>query len=197
MSFVRGALFRIIRLPILWVMSLFHFPKFSGRENVPEGACVICGNHSGLADPIWAVLAMKPHTIPWIMAKKEVMEKPVIGRFLGAFGAFGVDRDNPDIHAVKKSLQVLKNGEQLLIFPEGTRVKNGKTVEPKSGAVLLANRAGVPILPVYITRNRKPFQRIKVVIGEAYSPEFDSKKPSSEELQAATRELMRKIYAME
>ena len=197
MSFVRGPLFRVIRYPILWVMSLFHFPKFIGRENVPTGACVICGNHSGLADPIWAVLAIKPHTIPWIMAKKEVMVKPVIGKFLGAFGAFGVDRENPDIHAVKKSLQVLKNGEQLLIFPEGTRVKKGKTVEPKSGAVLLANRAGVPILPVYITKNRKLFQRIRVIIGKAYAPAFESKKPSAEELAAATRELMQKIYSME
>lgn len=197
MSFVRGPLFRIIRYPILWVMSLFHFPKFLGRENVPQGACVICGNHSGLADPVWAVLAIKQRTIPRIMAKKEVMGKPVLGKFLGAFGAFGVDRDNPDISAVKTSLKALKNGEQLLIFPEGTRVKEGKTVTPKSGAVMLANRAGVPILPVYITRNRKPFRKIKVVIGEAYRPVFESAKPSSEELQAATAELMRKINAME
>lgn len=197
MSFVRGPLFRIIRYPILWVMSLFHFPKFLGRENVPQGACVICGNHSGLADPVWAVLAIKQRTIPRIMAKKEVMGKPVLGKFLGAFGAFGVDRDNPDISAVKTSLKALKNGEQLLIFPEGTRVKEGKTVTPKSGAVMLANRAGVPILPVYITRNRKPFRKIKVVIGEAYRPAFENEKPSSEKLQAATAELMRKIYAME
>lgn len=197
MSFVRGPLFRIIRYPILWVMSLFHFPKFIGRENVPEGACVICANHSGLADPVWAVLAMKQRVIPWIMAKKEVMGKPVLGKFLGAFGAFGVDRDNPDIAAVKKSLKVLKAGEQLLIFPEGTRVKNGKNVEAKSGAVMLANRSDVPILPVYITRNRKPFQKIKVVFGEAYRPAFETAKPSAEALQAATGELMQKIYAME
>lgn len=197
MSFTRGPLFRFIRWPVLWIMSLFHWPKFIGRENVPEGPCVICANHSGLADPVWAVLAMKPRVTPWIMAKESVMTKPVIKNILAAFGAFGVDRDNPDINAIKQSLKVLKDGEQLLIFPEGTRVKNGKQVEPKSGAVMLANRVGVPVLPMYITRNRKPFQKIKVVIGKPCSPEFESKKPSSEELQAATNELMQKIYAME
>lgn len=197
MSFTRGPLYRIIRWPVLWVMSLFHWPKFIGRENVPEGACVICANHAGLADPVWAVLAMKPHVTPWIMAKKSVMTKPVIKNILGAFGAFGVDRDNPDVNAVKKSLKVLKDGEQLLIFPEGTRVKNGKQVEPKTGAVMLANRAGAPILPMYITRNRKPFQKIRVVIGEPYTPAFESRKPSAGELQAATNDLMQKIYAME
>lgn len=196
MKFTRGTLYRIIRWPILWVLSLFHWPKFIGRENVPQSSCVICANHSGLADPVWAVLAMKPHMVPWIMAKKSVMSKPVIKSILGAFGAFGVDRDNPDLHAVKKSLKVLKDGEQLMIFPEGTRVKHGKTVVPKSGAVMLANRAGVPILPVYISRNRKPFRKIKVVIGKPYLPELAAK-PTAEELQEATDELMRKIYAME
>lgn len=197
MKYTRGILYRIIRWPILWIMSLYHRPKFIGRENMPKEACVICGNHSGLADPVWAVLAMKPHMVPWIMAKKSVMSKPVIKNILGAFGAFGVDRDNPDINAIKKSLKVLKDGEQLLIFPEGTRVKKGKTVEPKSGAVMLANRAGVPIVPIYITRNRKPFRKIKVVIGKPYTPAFESKKPTAEELQAATTDLMQKIYAME
>lgn len=197
MSFARGILYRIIRWPILWIMSLYHWPKFIGRENMPEGGCIICANHSGLADPVWAVLAMKPKTTPWIMAKKSAMEAPVIGKLFAAFGAFGVDRDNPDINAVKKSLTVLKNGEQLLIFPEGTRVKKGKTVEPKSGAVMLANRTDVPIVPVFITRNRKPFRRIRVVIGTPYKAAFESRKPSSEELQTATDELMRKIYAME
>lgn len=197
MKFTRGPLYRVIRYPILWVLSLLHWPKFIGRENAPEGACVICGNHSGLADPVWTILAMKPRTTPWIMAKKSVMQIPVIKHILAGFGVFGVDRDNPDVNAIKKSLKVLKDGEQLLIFPEGTRMKPGKVVEPKSGAVMLANRAGVPIVPVYITRNRKPFRRIKVVIGKPYHPQFESRKPSAEELQAATQELMQKIYAME
>lgn len=197
MMFGRKTLYYILRYPVLWVMSLFHWPTFIGRENVPQEACVICCNHSGLADPIWAILGLKPRILPWIMTKKSLMSKPILKQFLGMFGAFGVDRDNPDIQAIKKSLKVLKDGEQLLIFPEGTRVKEEQTVAAKSGAVMLANRAGVPVLPVYITRNRKPFRRIKVVIAPPYQPSFEDKKPSAEDLNAATEELMQKIYAME
>ena len=130
------------------------------------------------------------------MARKSLFEKPVFGPFLRTFRAFPVDRDNPDMGAIKKSLTVLKNGEKLLIFPEGTRVKNGKKSEPKSGAVMLAQRAGVPLVPIYITHGRKPFQPIKVVMGEAYTPEYSSRRPDSAELEEKTAELMAKVYRL-
>ena len=182
---------------LLWlVMRFYHWPTFRGRENLPKGPCVICGNHSGFADPIWVFLCMGTHYPPWTMAKKSVMEKPVLGRFLKTFRAFPVDRDNADMAAVKKSLSILRGGEQLLIFPEGTRVKKGKKSEPKSGAVLLAQRAGVPLVPVYITHHRKPFQPIKVIIGEPYTPAYTSRRPDNEELERHTAELMAKVYAL-
>ena len=187
--------------PILWwilriFMPLYHWPTFRGRENLPSGPCVICGNHSGFADPLWVFLLMKTRFPPWTMARSSLFEKPVFGRFLAAFRAFPVDRDNVDIAAVKKSLSVLKNGEKLLIFPEGTRVKKGKKSEPKSGAVLLAQRAGVPLVPVYITHGRKPFQPIRVVMGEAYTPAYTSRRPDGAELDRHTAELMEKVYRL-
>ena len=196
MRFVRRYLYRVCYWLVVVAMGLLHFPLFRGRENLPKGAAILCPNHSGLADPVWVVLAAKEPQVPWIMAKKSVMEKPIIGPFLAAWGAYGVDRDNPDIHAVKKSLTELKNGEKLIIFPEGTRVKKGKTVTPKSGAVMLAHRAGVPLVPVYITPNRKPFQPVRVIMGEAYSPRLESRRPTAEELEAETEILMKKIYAL-
>lgn len=182
---------------LLWlVMRLYHWPRFKGRENLPEGPCVICANHAGFADPIWVFLLMGTRMPPWTMAKKSVMVKPVLGPFLAAFRAFPVDRDNVDVKAIKKSLTVLKNGEKLLIFPEGTRIKNGKKSEPKSGAVLLAQRAGVPLVPVYLTHKRRPFHPIKVYMGQAYTPAYSSRRPDNEELERHTAELMAKIYAM-
>lgn len=187
---------KVIYWPVLIVMSLLHFPRFSGRENVPAGGAIICPNHSGLADPIWVVLAMHDRKMPFFMAKKQIMDVPVLGGFLRWFGAFPVDRGNADLGAIKRSLTILKSGEKLLMFPEGTRVKKNKKSEPKSGAVLLAHRADVPILPVYITPNRKPFQPIRVIIGEPCKPEFESKRPSNEELDAETQKLMKTIYQL-
>ena len=177
-------------------LRFYHWPSFRGRENLPEGPCVICANHSGFADPLWVFLLMGTREPPWTMAKKSVMDKPLFGRFLMAFRAFPVDRDNVDLAAVKKSLAVLKNGEKLLIFPEGTRVKKGKKSEPKSGAVLLAQRAGVPLVPVFITPDRKPFQPIRVVMGEAYTPDYSSRRPDAAELERHTAELMEKVRAL-
>ena len=195
MKFVMRYIFKVIYWPVLVVLSVLHFPRFIGRKNIPEGPALICANHPGLADPVWAVLAMKDRKIPWIMAKKQIMDTPVLGRFLSWFGAFGVDRDAADINAIKRALKHLRDGDKLLIFPEGTRVKKGKTVTPKSGALMIANRAGVPVVPLYITHHRKPFQPIKCVFGTPYLPEL-GKRPSAEELEKASAELMQTIYGL-
>ena len=183
---------------VLWLfLRFYHWPTFKGRKNLPKGPCIICGNHSGLADPLWFLLLLRERFPPWTMAKNTLFEKkPWISRFLMAFRAFPVNRGANDIGAIKKSLTVLKKGEKLLIFPEGTRVKPGMTVEPKSGAVLLAERAGVPIVPVYITPNRKPFRPIRVLLGEPWTPEFSSRRPDNDELTAVTAVLMEKIYGL-
>ena len=187
--------------PILYALlfvalRVYHWPTLRGREHLPEGACVICANHSGFADALWVFQLLGPKILPWTMAKKSVIDTPVLGPFLRTFRAFPVDRENTDLAAVKKSLSVLKNGEKLLIFPEGTRIKNGKKSEPKSGAALLAQRADVPLVPVYITHGRKPFQPIKVIMGEAYKPSYSCRRPDAAELEEKTAELMAKVYAL-
>ncbi len=182
---------------LFWIfMRFYHWPTFRGRENLPKGACVVCANHAGLADPIWIFLAMQTRYPPWTMAKKKLFDKPILPKILYAFRAFPVNRKAVDMAAVKKSLTVLKRGDQLLIFPEGTRIKKGKVSNPKSGALLLANRAEVPVVPVYITTNRKPFQPIKVIIGKPYLPAYSCRRPDNDELDRLTAEMMAKIYAM-
>lgn len=182
---------------LLWlVLRFYHWPTFRGRENLPKGSCILCANHAGFADPIWIFLAMQTRYPPWAMAKKKLFDKPILRTILYAFRAFPVNRQAVDMAAVKKSLTVLKRGEKLLIFPEGTRIRHGKVSQPKSGAMLLANRADVPIVPVYITTNRKPFQPIKVIIGEPYVPAYSCRRPENDELDKLTAEMMEKIYAM-
>lgn len=188
---------------LLWVLvrvGLFFwhpFSHFRGRENIPEGGCLIVANHSSLADPVWLLLALGPRRRTHIIAKKEVMDVPVLGRLLRWLGVFGVDRGGADIAAVKQSLEILKNDEKLLIFPEGTRVKPGKDIEPKTGAALMAQRAGVPVLPVYITRHKRPFCPIEVTFGAAYSITAAARRITAAELDEATQNMMATIYGLE
>lgn len=172
--------------------------RVKGREHVPhDGRLVICANHSGMADPFWVCLALRLGHIPRIMAKKEAMSYPIVGWIMDKLGVFGVDRDAVDVHAVKQGMRALRNEEQLLIFPEGTRVRDRKDSHPKRGAVTLASRTDTPILPVYVTMRRYPWQPVTVVIGEPYRPDFSGRKATDEELEQATAELMDRIYAME
>ena len=83
------------------------------------------------------------------------------------------------------------------MFPEGTRVKEGESVDAKAGAALFATRCNVPLLPVYINNSKKLFKRSTVVVGQAYMPEFEGRKASAEELQKIVQDLQERIYALE
>ena len=187
-------LYALVRLGLFFWHPVF---RVIGRENIPaDGAYVICPNHSGLADPIWIVLAMKLDHVPRIMAKKELFRIPILNKLITWLGAFGVDREGVDINAIKMGLRCLKEGQQLMIFPEGTRVRPGKVVEPKRGAMVLAHRTGCPILPVYLSVKRRPFGPITCIFGEPYKLNFDGKKPTDAQLETAVQDLMKNIYRM-
>ena len=156
----------------------FYHPIFRviGRENVPkEGRLMICANHSGLADPIWIIFALHMGHMPRIMAKKEAFDIPVLGWFLRSIGVFGIDREGLDIGGIKTGIKCLREDQQLMVFPEGTRVRPGKVVQPKKGALLLAARTDAPVLPVYLTVKRHPFSKLTCVIGKPYRPAYSSR----------------------
>ncbi len=186
----------VLKFLVRMAVSLYHpILRVKGRENLPkEGSYLICPNHSGMADPIWVVVAMKMPFIPRIMAKKELMQVPVLGTVLEKIGVFGVDRGGADINAIKTGIRCLRDGEPLLLFPEGTRAKKGCRPQPKGGAIMLANRTDCPIVPVYLTTKRFPFSPITCIFGEPYKPDFDGQKPTETQLLEESRKLMDKIY---
>ena len=151
------------------VVRLLYPAGFEGRENVPDGACVVCANHSSLADPVLVTYACGLRHVIHYMGKAELFKNRLFAAVLRWLGAFPVQRGKPDLAAVKTAMQYLKKGEKLGIFPEGTRVSLDDAVAAKTGAVSLAARMHVPILPVYIPRERKKFNRRLVVrIGKPY-----------------------------
>lgn len=193
-----GWIYHTLYVIVRAVMFLYH-PVFRviGRENVPkEGRLLICPNHSGVADPIWIIFALGLGRVPRIMAKKEIMKFPLFAWFFQKIGVFGVDRGGNDVNAIKTGLRCLKDEQQLMIFPEGSRVKQGKAVEPKRGVMLLAHRTDTPILPVYLTAKRYPFSPMTCVIGKPYKPDYGCEKPTDVQYEAEVRNLMSRIYEM-
>ncbi|MCC8122855.1 MAG: 1-acyl-sn-glycerol-3-phosphate acyltransferase [Oscillospiraceae bacterium] len=173
--------------------NLIHPCRVVGREHIPKGGALICANHSSYADPVLLCFVFRRRNPLHFMAKAELVRIPIFGAIIRAAGVFGVERGASDIGAVKQSMKLLKDGRKLVIFPEGTRSKNGEIGEAKTGAAMIALRCGVPMLPVYIPHKKKWFRRTTVVIGAPYMPEIAGKKPTQEEYQTASEELMHHI----
>lgn len=175
---------------VLWPIYRF---KFEGRENIVKGPAILCGNHTANIDSVLVVLALGDVMQYAAMAKKELFKFPIVGWVLKLFGAYPVSRGGSDLAAIKFSLKSLKDGKKLIIFPEGTRVKEGMVSEPKTGASLLAVKAKVPMVPLYITPGRKAFRGCTVTFGEPFYPEVDGK-ATSDDYQRITDQLMEKVW---
>ena len=184
---------------VLRPLVLFFLPvELRGTENLKEGEgpYLLCANHSNLWDPVLFVLSMPQAFNVRIMAKKQLFSIPVLGGFLRAIGVFPVDRGHSDIGAVKTAIQSLRDGWNLFLFPEGTRVKNPGHAEIKSGAGMMAIRAGVKLVPVFIGTKKRLFRRTPIIIGAPFAPEYTGRKGTAEEYTANAREVMRRAYAL-
>ncbi len=170
--------------------------RISGRENLPTGAAVLCANHSSFSDPVWILAWSRLSRLPRTMAKKELFRNPVFRWVFSLIGAFPVDREKTDITAIKTAMHTLKDNNKLLIFPEGTRVRKGKTSQPHSGAVLIAHRMKAPIVPVYLSVQKGLFRPIRLVFGTPYMVDFGGEKPDSAALDQSAVVMMDKIYSM-
>ena len=183
---------------VIWpFFHLFRPIRAIGREHIPQGAAVICPNHTTIGDPFYVVFAFGNRYPMRAMAKIQIMRVPFIGWILGKAGVFGVDRGHADMKAVKTALRFLKDDCKLLMFPEGTRVHDGEDVAAKTGAAMFATRTGVPLLPVYIQPEKRLFRRNLVVIGEPFHPQFQGRRPTADELDVITQQLMDRIHALE
>ncbi len=136
------------------------------RENLPEGPAILCPNHTSLRDPLYIAVACGPRARLRFMAKAELFRIPGLRGLIRSLGAYPVRRGEADMDAIRQSIKELKAGGKLLIFPEGTRVTQGKTVDAKVGAAFLAAHTGVPIIPIRIENARTYFRPVRIVFGE-------------------------------
>ncbi|MCX7739249.1 MAG: 1-acyl-sn-glycerol-3-phosphate acyltransferase [Hydrogenothermaceae bacterium] len=150
--------------------------KAEGVENIPkEGPCIIASNHRSYLDPP-VINIVSPRPVLFL-AKRELFEVLAFGWFIRKAGAIPVNRDGKDISSLKKALNVLKEGNCIGIFPEGSRAKPREFKKPRSGVGFLIEKAKVPVIPVLIegtdkvlpVKSKLPklfMYNIEVVIGK-------------------------------
>lgn len=147
--------------------------KVEGWENEPtqeQGAYLVCANHMSAGDPVWLCAALR-HQQPHFMAKAELFKIPLLGWIIKLMGAYPVNRGGADVASVRNTINLMKEGSCVGIFPQGTRCpgQNPCQTSVKSGVGMISVRAQVQVLPVFIrTKNFKStlFGRKTVIIGK-------------------------------
>lgn len=175
-------------------------------EELPEGTvAVIAANHASDIDPVLLVLALRLNVR--FMAKEELFDgSRLLAQGLARLGAFPVKRDSADRLAIRRSVDALKRGEFLGIFPEGTRIRfPGQEKHNHAGAVMIARMADVPIVPVGIqgTNRIKPygsklmrFPTVHVRFGSPVWPSEYEDVPKKERSQVMIDDIMKMSYAL-
>ncbi len=181
---LRGFLFFVFRI------------KTRGTENViKSGGAILAANHRSNWDPVLLAVSC-PRQLKF-MAKAELFKFKPFAALIKSFGAFPIQRGKGDIGAVKAALTILKNQDCMLIFPEGKRVIDESIIEAKPGAVMIATRSEVPIIPAYISGKIKWMSKITITFGEPVSyEEYQGEKPDIDTLQKLTNNLMDTIRAL-
>lgn len=132
------------------VVSTFTRWEVVHGERVPaEGPVVLVSNHLHLIDP--PLVAASCHRRVHPMAKRELFETPLVGWTFWLYGAFPVRRFSADIGALRAARNYLRNGEAVLMFPEGTRSLDARLHPALPGAAMVALLAKAPIVPVAIS----------------------------------------------
>ena len=183
-------------------LRIVHPVKVEGAEGLPRHSVLLCPNHASNWDPLIIATRLPVNYRLHAMAKKELFENPVLGWILKKLGVFPVNREGADIKAVKTAMEVLKNGDNLLIFPEGTVIKNGigyvdgLPAHAKSGAASIGIRTGAVLIPVFVDGQKKPFHCTRLIFGTPYTPKITGRKGTPEETQRAADELLAEAYAL-
>ncbi len=169
-------------LAFIVLMPVF-FIRVIGKENfrAPKGGSVVIAHHTSNWDPIILGFVVKHKPVSY-MAKEELYKTAVARFFLKLLYTIPVARGKGDLKAIKTAIGALKGGRMLGIFPEGTRSKGGSVLPFEQGAALLALRADVPVIPVYIKGGYKLFHQIKVYVD----PPIDLKAVAGEKINSSS-----------
>ena len=170
-----------ILVPLAWVLAHIVFrPQVIGRENLIKGrGFILAPNPRSALAPVFIVLSAGYFWLHKmrIFAKKELFQgKPLLAWFLRQMGAVSVKNGRDDLSTLDNTIRECRTGRGLLLFPEGTRSKDGRLLPPKSGAFVVADQAAVDMIPCRILYDTpdgrlKLFCRIRICFGKPISAE--------------------------
>ncbi len=182
-------------------LSYIFFPVtvHGNTEDMPkDSAVVLCANHLSFLDAVFLAIIFKRQI--HFVAKKKYAQMFILKHIFKAVGAFGIDTEKADFTALKNCFKTLREHKVLGIFPEGTRVINGKISNPMPGAILIAHKTHSPIFTVRIKPRKdvfKLFVKTDIYIGELISVEAlgvtDGKQ---DQYKQASAQLMDRIYSL-
>ena len=172
-----------------------------GRENIPRtGGAIIASNHQSFLDPV--VLGAAADRELRYLARRSLFTNPAFGALIRFLGALELGRDGVDSPGVRAMVDALKNGDLVVMFPEGTRSVDGEIGRIKSGVGLIARRACVPVVPTALDGLYKAWPRtrkfprvrgpVRVAFGEPIIP--SEEKSSDEKIHEELSEKMRRLF---
>jgi 1-acyl-sn-glycerol-3-phosphate acyltransferase len=176
--------------------------RSSGRENVPDGGCVLAANHWSNFDPWPLGLPLFPRRFLRFMAKKELFWPP-LGWIVRSGGGFRVDRGKRDQQAIDTAVDLCRAGHVVVMFPEGTRRSKGlrkrRDARWHTGAARIALGAGVPLVPAGIagTERLSRLGPLRVAYGPPVETGDLDALEEAEAAQVATDRLRKAITALE
>ena len=178
---------RLVCLPLLLLMRIKRrTPEGEKYKTKLKGGAIVTANHTSFTDPFIVGVTFWYRRLFFLVAE-IVMKGKLRSTLLKGVGAIKIDRNGTDIEAITKSVDVLKNGYLLTVFPQGGINSDDTIDNVKSGAVLMALRADVPIIPMHIMPRKKWYGSRTVVIGNAINPkDFCKKFPSTADIQNVT-----------
>ncbi|MDR2763392.1 MAG: 1-acyl-sn-glycerol-3-phosphate acyltransferase [Planctomycetaceae bacterium] len=204
-SFPKRMFYYLVRIPVSLFFMIFYGNRFFGYNNMPTtGGLLVVANHQSYYDPPLIAAGLRRRLN--FLAKKQLFKFKPLAILIDFLDAIPLDIDGIGYEGIKISLKRLRNGEAILIFPEGARTWDGEIGEFKKGSLALAKQTKSSILPTAIDgcykawrRENKlpyPFGKIRVIFGKPIEYD-DFKNMSEEELRELVKtkisELLQKI----
>lgn len=196
-------IYRFSQLSVRIFLRLFFGCRYSYEQEIPTtGPLIVASNHISYFDPP-SVGAGIPREDIHFMAKKELFRNPIFGALISFYHAVPIRRSGMDWKGVAQIKKIIGEGGAIILFPEGTRQKNGNLGQPRFGVGMFAQETGAAILPVYVRgtgRLLDAFLRrrpMRILYGRIIQPEeyagFD---PTPKGQLAISRMVMERILAL-